>query len=410
MSDLEKRVIVSEKSLNREQVLRDFNRGLLSRIEASELMEVSQRTVSRALRRLRQGGILELEHKNSGRAPWNKVSEDYRVKVLTLLKGKYFTFNLKHFHEHLIEVEKIELSYSAVKRIARHAKITRSRKRRSPIRKKRKRHSASGYMLQMDGSDHKWFGNMESCLVAAIDDASSEIPHGAFFRTESLECYMRVIRYIVENKGVPRVLYVDRASWLSGISDDERGQFYRICDELGVRVIYANSPEGKGRVERTWGTLQDRLVSELRLHGIKTMDGATEYFNKVFIPKTWKKKFEVIPTSSKSYYRPAPKKEDLDQIFCLKFERKIRRDHTILWRNEIYQINAPLPASLARYQAEIRIYLDGEVKAYFAGRDLELTIAKNNVRRTYPDQERRITLPNWLPKLTVKSQYIKQVE
>jgi transposase len=367
------RVLVSRDTLNRDAVVRDFVAGRLSRKEAAAALGKSERQVSRMIKRWRKKGVLGLEHGLAGRAPSNRLEDSIRGRVVELLKNKYSGFNLKHFHERITEVEKITgAGYSSIKRIARGEGVVRARKRRSKVRKRRARFAEAGYMLQMDGSKHVWWKGKECCLIAGIDDATSDVPFGEFFPTETLEGYMRVLRGVIERRGVPRVVYVDRASWLGGLSDEETSQFERMCGELGIRVIHAHSAEAKGRVERLWQTLQDRLVSEFRLTGVDSIQKATAYLNQTFLLETWAKKFTIQAEGPGQLYRPRPEGKDLNQIFCLKLERKIRKDHTLLFENEVYAITAQLQHSLARKQAEIRIYADGSLKGFWGGQDLEL--------------------------------------
>ena len=367
------RILVSRDTLNRDAVVRDFMAGRLSRREASAALGKSERQVSRMIQRWKKKGVLGLEHGLVGRAPANRFDDSHRERVVELMKGKYSGFNLKHLHERIIEVEKIVgVSYSTLKRIAYGEGVVRARKRRSKVRKRRARFAEAGYMLQMDGSKHVWWQGKECCLIAGIDDATSDVAYGKFFPTETLEGYMIVLRGIIELKGVPRVIYVDRASWLGGLSDEETSQFERMCGELGARVIHAHSAEAKGRVERLWGTLQDRLVSEFRLLKIDSLEKATTYLNQIFLPETWTKKFTLPAESPGQLYLPCPKGKDLDQVFCLKIQRKIRKDHTLLFGNEVYAITAQLQHSLARKQAEVRIYSDGSMKGFWGGQDLEL--------------------------------------
>ena len=207
---------------------------------------------------------------------------------------------------------------------------------------------------------------------------------------------MRVLRRTIELKGVPRVLYVDRASWLGGISNEENSQFERMCEELGVRVIHAGSAEAKGRVERLWGTLQDRLVSEFRLHEVTTIEKANHYLNQTFIPETWSKKFTINAEKAGILYRPRPKNQDLEQIFCLKFDRKIRKDHTVLFGNQVYGITANLLHSIARKNAEIRIYCDGSLKGYYGGKDLELRQERKGSWGRHDKPKNNPGLTTWL--------------
>ena len=368
------RILVSQETLNRDEVVRDFIAGRLSRTEAAAALGKSERQVSRMIRRWRRSGVLGLEHGRVGMAPLNRTQESVRDQVKKLLRGKYAGFNLKHFHEKLVASEKVSgVSYTAVKRLAREAGIVHARKRRgAKIRKRRTRFSQAGYMLQMDGSKHVWWQGKECCLIAGIDDATSDVPFGEFFPTETLEGYMQVLRGVIKQRGVPRVIYVDRASWLGGLSNEETSQFERMCRELGSRVIHAHSAEAKGRVERLWGTLQDRLCSEFRLVHVDSLSKATAYFNETFLPESWAVNFTVKAESAGQLYLPALRAEELDQIFCLKLERKIRKDHTLLFGNELYAITAQLTHSLARSHAEIRIYSNGQIKGFWGGQDLEL--------------------------------------
>jgi len=388
---------VSLDTLNRDEVVRDFASGRLSRKEAAAALGKSERQVSRMTKRWQSKGVLGLEHGLAGRAPPNRLKADLTEKVLKLLLGKYSGFNLRHFHEQLVEHEKITgISYPSIKRMARMSGLGRCRKRRSKIRKRRQRFSQAGYMLQMDGSRHFWWKGEERCLIAGIDDATSDVPYGEFSMTETLEGYMRVLRRVIELRGVPRVLYVDKASWLGGISHDENSQFHRMCEELGVRVIHAQSAEAKGRVERLWGTLQDRLVSEIRLHGVKAIEKANGYLNEIFIPQTWSKKFTITAQSPGVLYRPCPKSQDLDQIFCLKFDRQVRKDHTVLFANQVYGVTADLLHSIARKNAEIRIYCDGSLRGYYGGKDLELRQERKGCWGKHDKPKESPGLTTWL--------------
>jgi len=347
--------------------------------------------------RWRRKGILGLEHGLIGRAPVNRGSQSLKERVLKLLQGKYSGFNLRHFHEHLVSVEKVSgMSYPSIKRLARAAGLGRVKRRRGKVRKRRQRFSQAGYMLQMDGSPHFWWKGQQRCLIAGIDDATSEVPYGEFFPTETLEGYMRVLRRIIELKGIPRIVYVDRASWLGGLSDEEKSQFHRMCEELGTRVIHAGSPEAKGRVERLWGTLQDRLVSEFRLNGVDSIEKANVYLNTVFFSQTWSKKFTINAQNPRVLYRPRPKNQDLDQIFCLKFDRKIRKDHTVLFGNELYSITANLPHSIIRKIAEIRIYSSGRLSGFYGGLDLELKLERKRSWDRHPIPKLGAGLTTWL--------------
>lgn len=368
------RRLVSEKALRRSGIIEQFVQGELDRKDAALALGKSERQVSRMSARWRKEGVSGLEHGRFLGSAQNALLPEVHARILELMAGKYVNFNCKHLHEKLIEVEKLTVSYSTVKRIA-SAQGLRKRTRRT--RRKRKypdRHSTHGLMLQMDGSEHDWVKGKNWCLISGIDDATSEVPYGEFFETEGLEGYLKVLLAAFKHWGVPKILYVDHASWLSGTTRQEgAGQFKRICDELGITLLFANSPQAKGRIERLWGTFQDRLVAELGLEKIETKEAATQYLNEIFLPKTWNKKFTVTPKLAKSSLRAKLPPETIREILCYKYKRVVRNDETILWGNEMYQITSSFSHSLAKREIEIRIYEDGALGAYYAGRKLELS-------------------------------------
>lgn len=397
MRGSDRSVLVSKEVLNQAQVVSDFLEGHLSRKAGACAIGKSERTFSRKVKEFLSNGTLGLEHGLRNKPPVNRICEGIREQIKGLLRGKYAGFNLKHFHEYLEGTEKVTgVSYSTVRRLAHELGIQRTKSRRVNVRKKRKRHAQTGYLLQMDGSPHKWFGGVETCLVSGIDDASSDVAYGEFFETETLESYLRVLRKIIEKRGVPLAIYVDKASWLGGNSTPEHSQFLRVCEELGIRVIYAHSPEAKGRVERLWKTLQDRLISEMRLNEVTTIEAANQYFNETFLLETWAKRFTVIPQSARSAYRPRPRQEDLDQIFCLKFERKVKKDHTLQFGNQVYGITANLGYSVARKHIELRVYLDGSMRGFYGGKDLELRQERSGAWDRYAVAKVQPGLTTWL--------------
>ena len=165
----------------------------------------------------------------------------------------------------------------------------------------------------MDGSTHRWFGDTKSCLIAIIDDATSEV-HAQFFESETTLGCLKVLRdYIAEN-GLFKVLYVDRAGIFGGPKRCNFSQVKRACSELGIEIIFANSPQGKGRIERSFDTFQDRLVPELRLNDIQDMDGANRYLQDDFIPSFWRKNIEVMPRNGASEFVPLPPEFDSNRL------------------------------------------------------------------------------------------------
>jgi hypothetical protein len=320
-----------------------------------------------------------------GKKSNHAVPPDERDRIRRLFQEKYPNFNYRHFAERAHAFEGVTASYSTIKRILKPLNQVKRPKRSRVRRRYRSRKESQGLLLQMDGSDHEWLYGQSFCLIAGIDDATSEVPYGEFFPTESLEGYTRVLTGTFNKVGVPRAVYIDHASWLSGTTKtDESGQFKRMCDDLDIYPIYADSPEAKGRIERLWSTLQDRLVAELQLYKVATMSEANRYLNEVFLPH-WNKNFTIKPQKTESLYRRPPSATEVEEIFALHYERKIRNDETILWNNGLYQSNTNFGYSIAKRTAEIRVYSDGTMKGFYAGKDLALT----RVRRVEDDMPQR---------------------
>jgi hypothetical protein len=163
----------------------------------------------------------------------------------------------------------------------------------------------SGLLLQMDGSTHRWFGDKKFCLIAIIDDATSEI-HAEFFESETTFGCLSVLRDFIARKGLFKSLYVDRAGIFGGPKRCNFSQVQRACDELGIQIVFTNFPQGKGRIERSFDTFQDRLVPELRLNDIQDIDSANRHLQDVFIPSFWREQIEVWPRSDESEFTPVP--------------------------------------------------------------------------------------------------------
>lgn len=267
----------------------------------------------------------------------------------------------------------IEMGYHTLRRWCQGAGLVKRRKgRRRKARHARVRMQAEGMLLQLDGTPHRFNGKEEWTLIAAIDDATSEIPYAEFFPSEDTLSCMKVLRAITEKKGIPVALYVDRAGIFGGQKRQDFSQFSRACDELGIRVIFADSPEAKGRIERAWDTIQDRITPELRLAGIIDRELANQYLQTEFLPNYWAKNNQVIPLSLESRYSQPRPGLKLDEIFCLREQRAVKRNHTISWNGVLYRVNSDLRHSIEGQKIEIRTYPDQSWKAYFAGNPISL--------------------------------------
>lgn len=344
--------------------------GKIDIVNAAKLLNKSRRTIERYLQRYRDIGIQFVIHQNTGRTAYNRSCGNTKRKVQSLIKKKYFDLNLTHLGEMLEANEGICVKRETLRGWAHEIHhVKRAKRRRSQIRKRRERMDAPGLLLQMDGSTHRWFGDRKSCLIALIDDATSET-HAEFFNAETTLGCLKVLRDYIERKGLFKVLYVDMAGIFGGPKRCNFSQVKRACEELGIQIIFANSAQGKGRIERSFDTFQDRLIPELRLKRIKRMETANRYLQETFIPDYWDKQIRVSPQNTNCEFKPVPKGIDLDAIFVVKEYRKIRTDHTFSFGNKFYLIESPLRHSIAKQKIEIRTGHEDGFTAYFADRGL----------------------------------------
>jgi hypothetical protein len=332
----------------------------LSIAEFSSLIGKSYRQSKRIIKKVRQKDALGVHHGNLGRTPVNKTSPDLEDQVLTLLKTKYYDFNLTHFGEMISQREGLVVGKNIIHRIARKGGLVKRPKRRSrKIYKPRVRFPAEGMLVQFDGSPHIWFANFISDLIVGIDDATSKILAGEFFIGEtSLHC-MKVMRDITITYGTPEAYYFDQAGFY-GKQDREQdhSQIGRALETLGCSAILAGSPQAKGRVERLFNTLQDRLIAEMRLHNIRSIPQANEFLQKTFIPK-FNQQFSVTPREKLPHFKKPDPSWNLDLIFCVKEHRKIGSAQMFSWNGKTYVVQSKRDY---RYRTiNINTHLDGSV-------------------------------------------------
>ncbi len=354
------------------RIISDFIYGKLKRSDSAFLLGKTERSVTRIANRIRAKGMMGVKNGNIGKKPINKSCPFMREKILELIKNDYYDMNITHCLEKLQQDHNYKnLKYGTLRRWCHSIHMVKRKHRRSSIvRKQRVRMPNEGLMLQMDGSHHRWNGKNKWCLIAAIDDASSNLPYGEFFLSEDTLNCMTVIQRIIEAKGVPETIYVDKAGCLGGGKRAFFNQFKRACEEVGIRIIFANSAQAKGRIERVWDTFQDRLIPEMRLRKIFTMPKANEYLQNEFIPNYWEQNNTVVPKNPESRYQQISKEVDLNEIFCLKEYRRVKADHTFSLNGVTYLITSDLKYSIHKQKIEIRTYQNLKEKFFFAGKVL----------------------------------------
>lgn len=368
-------IFMSKNEQFRYEMICAFQNGEMTREEVAFILETTPRNVSRLSKRVREKGMLGIKHGNTGKIPINKMPKSEKLKIQALLKAHYFDFNISHAREMLKSQHDIDAKYSTLRKICHEIELVKNKKQsRRKKHKLRVRMPNRGLLLQMDGSHHAWNGKDTWVLIAAIDDASSEIPWAEFFTSEDTLNCMTVVQRIIERVGVPEAFYVDKAGWFGGVSKrPDFSNFIRACEELGIKVIFANSPQAKGRIERVWKTMQDRLIPELRLNTIQRIPDANRYLREIFLPSYWNSKNTVVPRNPQCKYRKLCPTTDLTEILCLKDWRKIKPNQTISLEGKTYVIkDQEWFGSLKGLSLEIRTYQNLKTAYFFAGKKVEI--------------------------------------
>lgn len=319
------------------------------------LTGLSERQAYRKLGRIKEMDYIGALHGNTGNQPVNKTPLEIEEAIVHLLKTKYQGFNLTHFREAIREDEKLIINKTTLEKIAKRHQLEKFPRRATKrVHKPRPRMPQEGMLVQYDGSPHIWFGEESSVLLAAIDDATGTILAARFVEGETSLHGLRVIHEIIEKNGIPEAFYMDQAGIYGKLDRDFTSQIARALQTLHCRLHIASSPQAKGRVERLFRTLQDRLVSEMKLRGIWDFTGANEYLQE-FIPQ-FNKRFGVPALNPTKAYLPNVF-GDLDLIFCRKEQRKVNNGNYFSYENKHWLI-----AENHNYnhrQVNINTHLDG---------------------------------------------------
>jgi transposase len=375
-------IVLTQREHQRLHVLSRVHDRILRAREAARLLGLSLRHVRRLLARWRQHGAAAVAHGNRGRRSPRRVAQPIRTRILTLARTTYAGVNDHHLTELLAEREGIHVSRKTVQRLLRAAGRGSPRKRRPPRhRRRRERMPQAGLLVQMDGSHHPWLETRGPRLVlhAAIDDATGEVLAAVFRPVEDAHGYFLLLRRLLRRYGVPVAVYTDRhglfhrnprtrlsyAAELEGAIPST--QIGRALHELGIRWIPASSPEGKGRVERLFGTYQDRLVVELRLAQACTLSAAQRVLDRL-LPR-FNARFAHPPADPTPAWRPAP--AHLDHICCFKYRRTVGQDNTLQIDGMLLQLRpGPIRRSFAGARVDVHALLNGTLTVYYRGQAL----------------------------------------
>lgn len=374
-------VILNKEESKRSMVLSQVERGKMSKRGAAEVLGVSVRHLKRILAAYRKEGAEALAHGNRGKTPCNALDTGTKDRVVELAQSTYTGCNHQHFTELLAEREGIILSRSTVRRFLVEKGVNSPRKRRPPKhRSRRERRAQRGMLLQVDGSDHDWLEGrgQRLTLVGAIDDATGEVSYALFREEEDAQGYFLLLRHIVKSHGIPLALYHDRHGIFvrsprdkESLEEELEGkryptQFGRVMKELDITSISALSPQAKGRIERLWGTFQDRLVIELRLAGATTIQEANQVLTG-FLPR-YNSRFAVFPSQPGSAYRRPGRGFNPEEVFCFKYQRTVGQDNVVRFEEHRFQIEPGNGRpSYAHARVEVHERMDGSLAVYHQG-------------------------------------------
>lgn len=361
----------------------------LTQAEAAKILKLTPRQLRRKFKRYLIDGTGSLIHKNRGRRSNRAIPTSIIDDIFQLIESKYSQFREKagptFLADQLKKRDGINIDHETLRRlmISRGMWVVSSRKRTIHQWRERKHHV--GELVQVDGSFHIWFGDDYSTLIAFIDDATGKILWAEFVNRESTENLAMLTCDYFKQYGRPLALYTDRGSTYK-VNNNKDGvrhktQYQRMLQEIDVELIHARSPQAKGRVERLFKTLQDRLVKELKLAGITTCDAANVFLKNVYIPEH-NAKFAVKPQEEADFHRPIDT-FNMASIFCLKFGRIINNDYTVCFKNQWFQLKRIGQPFIRRgQQVDIHEHFDGTIDIMRNSNRLEFKkIVKQEVKK-----------------------------
>ena len=337
------KLIMSRKEIEQAKVFERLKNRELTQVAAAKKLRLSPRWVREKLKRFLKHGEAGLIHKKRGRPSLRGVREEIREDILDLARGEWREFGPTFFAEKFKEMRGIKLSSETIRKIMMGDGVWKPRSRRQKHRKRRERRGMIGEMIQLDGSHHLWFENRgsESRLLVFIDDATSRLLWLEFAESESMQAVMTATKHYMLKHGRPGSFYVDFGSVFSVNTNnpehEKKTQFERACQELAVDVIHATSPQAKGRVERVNGTLQNRLVKEMRLANISSIAAANEFLQKSDYIAKHNARFAVPPAQAGDAHRSL-ESYNLYNILCTKENRKVQNDFTVVYKNRVFQL------------------------------------------------------------------------
>jgi len=368
-------IMMHQREVKRLHVIQKVLERVIKQVEAAEILSLSGRQIGRIVKRIRREGDRGIVHQSRGRPSNRRMADKVKDKVIRLYRAQYKDFGPTLASEKLSERDGIRISDETLRRwLLEAGDWKRSRKGRKH-RQWRERKGHRGEMVQIDGSHHAWFEDRgsECVLMGYIDDATGKV-FARFYDYEGTIPAMDSFKRYVRKRGLPLKVYLDKHSTYKStakptIEEELDGveplsEFERALRELGVEISHAHSPQAKGRIERLFRTFQDRVIKEMRLTGIKTIEEGNKFLEG-YLP-LYNKRFSVRPRDKDDVHRPLPRGIDLNAILCIKTERTLRNDFTVAHNHKLYQIEDATRASKVIVQDR----MDGSMKVTYQGRAL----------------------------------------
>ena len=375
-------ITLNIKQQRKVEILTRLEAGALDVSTAAEMLGVGDRQVRRLRARYRQEGMAVVIHGNTGRQPANRTESAIAERIIALAgtQGKYHDLNVCHLQELLEREEQIVIGRYTLERLLKAAGVRKRAKSSPPVhRRRRPRRPAEGMLLQIDGSPFTWLEGRgpKAVLMGAIDDATGKVLFLHFRPTEDQVGYLLLLRSVAQRFGLPMSIYHDRHTILRSpkepsLDDQLAGhppmsQIQRIMDTLGIEAIPAYSPQAKGRVERLWRTLQDRLTKELRLAGVASLEHAN-----AFLPdfmERYNVRFAIEPEDPLDAWVPLPDDLDIAYHFSIQETRTVRADHCLSFKGQLLQLlPGPGDPGMVNQKVSVHVVPEGDIYLYHGKR------------------------------------------
>jgi hypothetical protein len=385
-------IMLSQKELKRLHIIQKVVDKAIRQTDAAEILSLSDRQIRRIVKKVRAEGERGIIHKSRGRDSNRKIPKKIKERVLKLYRAQYKDFGPTLASEKLFERDGIKLDDETLRIWLIESGDWKKTRKRRVHRQWRQRKQYRGEMVQMDGSHHNWFeGRGPQCVLMGYIDDATGTTFGRFYDYEGTIPAMDSFKRYIRKHGIPMIVYLDKhttykSNGKPSIEDELNdtkplSEFERALKELGVEVIHANSPQAKGRIERLFGTLQDRLVKEMRLRGIQSIEEANTFLDQ-YLP-LYNRRFAVTPEGKDNLHRGIPRGLNLDNILCMKTERTLRNDFTVAHNKKLYQIQDNIRAS----KVIVHDRIDGSIR--ITCKDSPLTFKEIPITRPVPVKEKK---------------------